>query len=286
MEDMGNLIGKGFDIWKHNIQLGLPFVFNLLASLVVLLPLIAVVLSVLGPVEDLETKTTEELLALVEDSIVLLAGAIVLAVVMLTLVSSFFTAGAIGMARQALETGKSTTAAMWSAGKRHFWNMFIVSLLIEALTLVGAVFTLPGALLLLSQYQDPDPQNLAILVGGIMLTLIYALLLSLVLAVAPYALVVDSLGPVKALKESVAFFRYNKFDVFLLWLIVLAISIGLQMIGGSYSSNVDSLSYQPLSALTGLINLLVLSPLATVWWARLYMIRNGKLSGQEVTDPW
>jgi hypothetical protein len=110
--------------------------------------------------------------------------------------------------------------------------------------------------------------------------------LSLVLAVAPYALVVDSLGPVQAIKSSVTFFRYHKFDVFLLWLIVLAISIGLQMIGGSTTTGGNSISYEPLSALTGLVNLLVLAPLSTVWWTRLYMDRNGKLPGRELNDPW
>ncbi|NPV61165.1 MAG: hypothetical protein HPY61_00775 [Methanotrichaceae archaeon] len=286
MEEMGELIGKGFETWRNNLNLCLPFVLNLLASILVLVPLAAMALTALGPIEDLEIQSPEELLNRAEESAALLAGLAILAALMLTLVSSFFTASSIGMARQALETGRSTTAVMWESGRRHLWNMFLVSVLIWALTVLGAVFMLPGAWMLYPQYQNPETQSLAVLVGGMMLTVIYALILSLVLAVAPYALVIESLGPVKSLKESMAFFRYNKFDVFLLWLIVLAISIGLQMIGGSYSASADSLSYQPLSALTGLINLLVLSPLATVWWARLYMSRKGKLSDLVVNDPW
>jgi len=43
---------------------------------------------------------------------------------------------------------------------------------------------------------------------------------------------------------------------------------------------------QPLSAITGLVNLLVLAPLSNVWWTRLYMSRTGRLKVDEVKNSW
>jgi hypothetical protein len=117
-------------------------------------------------------------------------------------------------------------------------------------------------------------------VAGILLLIIYALIVSLFLAIVPYALVVDSLGAVEAIKASIRFFRYNKFDVFILWLVILAISLGLQMVGSSVSTG-DAVNFQPLSIVMGLVNLLVLEPLSAVWWTRLYMTRTGRLAERE-----
>ena len=77
---------------------------------------------------------------------------------------------------------------------------------------------------------------MGMLVIGFLMFILYALILSLVLAMAPYALVLEGLGPVRAIRAGIDFFRYNKFDVLILWLVVAALSIALQMIGGSLST--------------------------------------------------
>jgi hypothetical protein len=286
MEDVGDIIGKGFKTWKSNLNLCVPFVLNLLFSILAVVPMIAALLAVLGSsgdLQSLESATPEELLSRVEGSLFVLAATFVLVILAMALVSAFFTSGAIGMAREALETGKSTTGAMWSAGREHILNMFIASLLMGIIVVAGAAFLLPGVIYLLPSF-DPSPETVGLLVAGIMLLIIYALIVSLFLAIAPYALVVDSLGAVDAIKASIGFFRYNKFDVSS-WLVVVAISTGLQMIGNSVSTG-DTVTFQPLSIVTGLVNLLVLAPLSTLWWTRLYMSRTGKLKEIEVKDPW
>ncbi|WP_422248493.1 hypothetical protein [Methanothrix sp.] len=48
----------------------------------------------------------------------------------------------------------------------------------------------------------------------------------------------------------------------------------------------DEVTYQPLSLIITLANLLVLAPLANLWWTRLYMIRMRMLNEEEVKDPW
>ncbi len=287
MEDVGDLIGKGFKAWKSNLNLCIPFVLNLLFSVLAVVPMVAALLAVLGSsgdLQSLESATPEELLSRVEGSLIALAATFVLVVLAIALIGAFFTSGAIGMAKEALDTGKSTTGAMWSAGRKHFWNMFIATLLMGIIVVAGTAFLLPGVIYLLPSF-DPSPETIGLLVAGIMLLIIYALLVSLLLAVAPYALVVDSIGAVDAIKASIGFFRNNKFDVLVLWLVVVAISTGLQMIGSSFSTG-DTVTFQPLSIVTGLVNLLVLAPLSTMWWTRLYMSRTGKLKEIEVKDTW
>jgi hypothetical protein len=291
MEEVGALIGKGFEIWKRNLNLCFPFLLNVVFSILVLLPLAAAFLAILGFSNDLstlestlESASPEELLSMFRDELFVLIAVFLLFILIISLISAFFTAGAIGMAKEAIETGKSTTAAMWSAGRGHFWNMFVASIIMGIIVVAGFTFLLPGIIYLLPSF-NPSPETVALLVAGIVLLIIYALIISLLLAIVPYALVVESLGAVDAIKSSIGFFRYNKFDVFILWLIIMAISIGLQMIGSSVSTG-DTLSYQPLSILTGIINLLVFAPLSTLWWTRLYMSRTGKLKDSEVTNPW
>jgi len=287
MEDVGDLIGKGFKIWKSNLNMCVPFLLNLLFSILAMVPLVAAFLAILGfsgDLQSLDSITSEELLSRLEESLFTLGIVFVLVILVMALISAFFTAGAIGMAKEALETGKSTIGAMWSAGREHFLNMFIVTLLTGIIVVAGVAFLLPGVIYLLPSF-DPSPETIGLLVAGIMLLIIYAVIVSLLLALAPYALVADSIGAVDSIKASVAFFMQNKFDVFVLWLVVVAISTGLQMIGNSVSTG-DTVTFQPLSIVTGLINLLVLLPLSTLWWTRLYMSRTGKLKEIEVKDPW
>jgi len=66
---------------------------------------------------------------------------------------------------------------------------------------------------------------------------------------------------------------------------VVALSMGLQMIGGAFSTG-EAGQGQPLSAITGMISLLVLAPLSNLWWTRLYMSRKGMLKLDEKEDLW
>jgi hypothetical protein len=287
MEEIGALIGKGFGTWRDNLNLCLPFLYSFVVSLMVIVPVLMAFALALVPLESLNSTFLEDMpnqLSNMQGALTSLALALFLLVVLLSLVSAFFTAGAIGMTRQALDKGKADTSAMLSAGKKHFGNMFLASILMGLMMMAGLIFLLPAALLLPPSLQ-PEPQAVGLLVVGLVLLILYALSMSLVLAAVPYALVVDDLDAISAIKASINFFRFNKFDVFVLWLVVVAISIGLQMIGSSLTLG-ESASLQPLSAITGLVNLLVLAPLSNVWWTRLYMSRTGRLQVDEVKNPW
>jgi hypothetical protein len=298
MEEIGELIGKGFGIWRSNLNLCIPFLLSIFISMIIFVPFLAAFFMTTMPVASMNAtllqndENMQELIAQMQgsldsletDKILPIAGLLLVLVIVLSLVNAFFTAGAIGMARQAMETGKSGTGTMWSAGKTHFLNMFLATLLMGLLTLAGLIFLLPALARGTTSLQT-DSQVIGLAAVGLLLFILYALVLSVVLVNVPYALVVQELGPMQAVLASVDFFRYNKFDVVILWLIVAALSLGLQMISGAFSTG-EQTGGAPLSALSGLLNLLVLAPLSNLWWTRLYMNRKGMLRVDEVKDSW
>ena len=307
MEEIGEMIGKGFGIWRQNLNLCIPFLLNFFVSMLVIVPFLIAVFLAATPmintnstlienstliqgsqdvqaVQDLITQMEVSLGGLGWQGILTVLFLLVGFFVILSLVEAFFLAGAIGMARQALEKGRADTGAMWSAGKRHFLSMFLYTLLAGLITMAGLVFLLPG----LEQITKPVPAvpaAMGMLIAGFLVFILYAVVLSLVLAAAPYALVLEGLGPVQAIRAGINFFRYNKFDVLILWLVVAALSITLQIIGSSISTG-NTTIYPLMSLVTGLVNLLVLVPLSNLWWTRLYMNRKGILKNYEVKDPW
>jgi hypothetical protein len=300
MEEIGELIGKGFGTWKDNLNLCLPFLLNFLVSMLVFIPFLAAFAVGFVPLTGLNATSlnatsannVQEMQDMIEQTLdgmgmqqIALALLLFLAMMMLlSLVSAFFTAGAIGMARQALETRRSDASSMWSAGKKHFKNLFFATILMGLMTLAGLVLLLPGVFLL-PHTLPPDPVALGPILVGIILFILYLLILSLMLALAPYALVLESLGAISAIRASMDFFKYNRFDVLVLWLVVLALSLVLQMISTAFSAS-EASAYPSLSLLTGLVSMLVLSPLSNLWWTRLYMSRKRMLKVDEVRDLW
>ena len=296
MESINELIGRGFSLWRDNLNLCLPHLLGFFFSLMALFAgMMAVIFSGIMPLEGLNetalqemqdvqdmevlSNQMEEYLAGLQSSDLLqMASAILAVFVLVALVDAFFAAGAIGMARQALEKGRSSTSAIWSAGRRHFLGMFLAELLMTFIILMGILLLLP---LLGSGLEKLG--SLAVALA--LIAIFYALALTIILSTMPYALVLEELSPLRALRASIDFFRYNKFDVAVLWLVVVALSLGLQMLGGAISGGQPGQG-QPLSAITGMISLLVLAPLSNLWWTRLYMSRKGMLKQDEKEDPW
>jgi len=299
MESINELIGRGFSLWRDNLNLCIPHLLGFFFSLMALFAgLMAVIFSGLLPLEGLNETALQELqyvedmeemqmlwgqmgehLAGLQSSEILqMASAILAIFILIALVEAFFAAGAIGMSRQALEKGRSSTSAIWQAGRRHFLSLFLAELLMTLIILMGMLLLLP----LLAA----GLEGLGLLAVALaLIAIFYALALTIILSTMPYALVLEHLGPLRALRASIDFFRYNKFDVAVLWLVVVALSLGLQMVGGAISDGQPGQG-QPLSAITGMITLLVLAPLSNLWWTRLYMSRKGMLKQDEKEDQW
>jgi hypothetical protein len=294
MEEIGDLIGKGFAVWRNNLNLCIPFLLSSVLSLLIMIPFFAAFLVAIVPLSGLNSSFVQQmqdqilknvaLSNMTLDMVIKVALLFFLMVILISMVNAFFTAGAIGMAGQALKKGKPDNGVMWSAGKKHFWNMLLASVLMDFIMVAGLLFFLPVVALQPKSLQA-EPQAMGLLLMGLLLFVLYALVISIILATTPYALVVEDLGPKQAVLASINFFRYNKFDVLVLWLVVMAISISLQMINGLISSE-NGIGNQTLSVVTGLVNILVLAPLSNLWWTRLYMDRKGILKVDEVKNIW
>jgi hypothetical protein len=279
-EDIGKLIGEGFGIWRRNLNLCVPFLLAIVFSLLGIVPLVAAIAFLVGSTPNLESITSpEEFISRFGAMLPGLAAAFLLFILVVYLVNSYFTAGGIAMAEQAVAEGRTSTRVMWSAGKRHFRDMFVASILMGLIMLAGLIFLLPGFLSLpLGELKNiqAHPNAIGLVALGAIFLVLYILVMSLVLATVPYALVIDVLGPIGAIKASIRFINYNKFDVFILWIIIIAISLGLQMVVSSAATAGAEAVQGALSILVSVVNVVVIAPLSNVWWTRLYMSRTGK----------
>ena len=279
-EDIGKLIGDGFGIWRRNLILCMPFLLAIAFSLLAIVSLVAAMVGLLGSIPSPGSITSPvDIVSKMGTILPDLAVALLLFILVVFLVNSFFAAAGIAMAEQAVTEGKTSTTIMWSTGRRRFWDMFVASILTGLITLAGLIFLLPGLMSLPSgawKNLSEHPNAMGPIALGALILIVYLLVSSLVLAAVPYALIVDILGPIGAIKASIRFFSYNKFDVFIMWIIVVAISIGLQMVVSSAAAAGAEASQAALSVLVSALNVVVVAPLATVWWTSLYMSRTGK----------
>lgn len=291
-EDIGTLLGKGFNSWKRNLNLAIPFVLNVL---VVILLAIAMMLALFIPIgEEIYTsysfaadptnmEDVEDIQEIVGNSIgdnlITLAAILLISALLMYLVTAFFTAGAIGMAQEAIEKGRCNTAKMWAEGKKHYLPLFIAEILMFIVILVViAALSLPFIPTLISGIETESP-SMGPMIIWIALIIIFSLLLSLAFAMVPYALVIDGMKPIAAIKEGINFFRWNKMDVFLVWLVIVAISVALGFLSALFSgSELASAIWQVLSSI---INIVVIAPLSTIWWVRLYLTRTKKIAELE-----
>ena len=290
-EDIGTLIRRGFETWKRNLNLAVPFVLTIAAivllaiimAFLILYPLFTTSPEILSAAEGVEDP--EELIDLLLDAtnIGLLAAVVLLDLLIMGLTTSFFTAGAIGMAKEATLAGRTTLKDMAASGRRHFLSLFLAEVLTTIIVFaVGVLLSLPFLSDIAAVLEENDPE-FGPFVMWIILIIIFGLLVSLLLAMIPYALVVEGLGPIGAIKAGVGFFLSNKMDVFLIWLVAMAVSVAIQVIGAPFSGSETAIGI--FSMVNGVVSVLVISPLTTVWWTRLYMTRAGKISEVEAVVP-
>lgn len=276
-EDIGKIIRNGLGTFTGNLSIIIPFILNSFMTFISAIIFFVVgIILILGPsLSSLEETSSPEQLViifiqLISQHILGIMVLVILFALVFTFFNSFFTGGTIGMARQATETGKTGLSTMIESGKKNLINLFLTQILIGLFYLAGIVFLVPGAMRAdISQLltQETADENL-LLALGFLLIRIYDIILSLVFAVARYALVIDNLGPVDSILASFRFFKEHKIDVFIIWLIsFVALEISLQV----WLLN-PALGLFVLGFIFGFI----LEPLATIWWVRLYMARTGK----------
>lgn len=284
LEDIGTIVNKGFSTWVRNLKICIPFFLESIIEGVIsagFFGIMAVLLlsSELESGVDIEALSPEELIAMfgsaLMDHIGIAVVGFLVFYILIILIQAFFRAGAIGMAKEAGENGDTVFSDMIGYGSRNIFRLFLVTVLISLLTLAGLVFVVPGALSIgdLNLFLENPESSLkaaGLLSLGLMIWVAYALLVNLILSLVPYALVIDELDPVEAVSTGLRVFMENKVAVFGIWVL----SIGLGLISGFLQQfGADSFL---ISFLASIFSLVVVLPLTTIWWTRLYLNRAGK----------
>ncbi len=278
-EDIGKILSNGIETYTKNLNLCVPFILNIFFLLVVAL-IIAVIgfLTILGSFSFNEYNDPEALalafVSTLSQHVYEFAALIIIGFLILVFIASFFTSGAIGMAREANETGKSRLSTMMEAGKKNVVNLFLAETVVQLLFFAGIVFLVPGIKSMdFSQPSENASAGLLLLIG-LLLLVIYLLTLSVVLAAFSYALVIESLGPVEGIIAGIDFFKKNMFDVVLLILVTFAVAFVFAII--DMVMNLIPVITDIWSFISLMISLCILSPIMALWWVRLYMTRTGK----------
>lgn len=288
VEDLGSILSNGFDTWKKNLSICLPFVFSLvLTSLVALILIGGVLLVTIGPVLPslmphiansgvIPPEIIQQLQPLFLQNAGMLVAAVIITIILMLLISVFFTAGAIGMAKEATETGRTNLSDMMDYGRRKFLNLLFANIIVGLIVLVGVVFLIPGVLYLLPTITSQTPFDVtnmaafALLFLGFVIMVIHMLIISIMFALPPYAVVIGDLRAVEGVKKGFKFFMAHKLDVFLLWLVVGVIAVVASII----LSNIPYIG----QLISMVVSVIVIQPLSVIWWSRLY------LSGIEPTE--
>jgi len=288
VEDIGTLVRKGFGTWTGNLNLCVPFILKIVASVIffmfsmILFTILFIVPAMSGTI-DSASMTQDEMLDLMysvfyEHILVIAIFSIVLFAIYM-IIDSFIMAGAIGMAKEALEKGHTSISTMFTTGKRNYLNLFFVNALIVLLILAGVIFLVPGLLsiddinILLSN-SDMATASLSLLALGVFLWVFYIIIISLLFFLVNYVLVADELDPITAIETGVSIVLSNKLASIGLWLVVMGISFVLGFIG-QITSYVEILS-QLWSLFDLLLSTIVIQPLITVWLTRFYLDRTEK----------
>ncbi len=245
VECLENILRKGFDLWEKNIYIAMPFIFNLIASLMLLIVFIGSLFIFLSIPITLDIQKIIDSVSILPDSMTYVHALIIslfFIVFMLLnlLINAFFSAGAIGMAKEAIESIESIDSSashlddVIKHGNKNFGNMikyankkvidlFLANLIITAFILL-ILFIFVGIPLIVSiglYYMSPDAAPLfnMFLSGvydlGAMCVALLLITILILFTVTPYAIVISDVGALEGLKKGYGFFMDHKLAVLL-----------------------------------------------------------------------
>ena len=213
----------------------------------------------------------------------------------MTILSSYVSAGTIGMVKESVLTGRTKFKDLFTYGNKFTIRFFFASFLMSFLELVMILFWLPTIYIFInSEYTVlsfietllMDPETLIPLLTaltipiliGCLLTIIYSVVIYFAFYFVTYALVVDDLSVITSFKKSYALLRQHPFSIVFFILIIYAIT-------SVFSSIISMISLMPLMPLDPIISTIILllllaftfvaTPIYTVaifvWATRFYM---------------
>ncbi len=290
MEDISEVVGRGFSVWKSNLHLALPFVLRAASQLAFFLAIAAAVALVIGfdTLREIFSRYFELAGGDAEAALRNLAGlaglvrpylpvfilASALAVLGGLLIQVFFDAGAVGMARRVLEEGRGSLEDVLETGKRRFLDLLLANILL--VIGVGVLTFLLGLLWLLVIFilKSISGGLMAVfMIMGVVFLIVYFVLVSLAVIPVKFAVVIDDLGPFEGVMSGLRFFWAHKLDVFLIWLLVFLVGVAFSI----FTFIFELLGVELAGMVIGvLVSILVIEPLSVVWWTRLYLTRTGR----------
>ena len=304
MVEIGKVLEEGFNIWKRNLNICMPFVFSTLLSFIFVIFTFGAALLVATPSlfrileklpqdsqfpqahtpTPLPTEVVSQIISeFARNWFILLVAGIISAIILL-FINAYFVAGAIGMAKEAHLRGETSLSDMIYYGSKKFLSLLGADIIVGLISLLGVIFLLPSVVFILPYlpYLPPSPGEtvppeliltfLALLFIGIILFVIYTLIISIIFALTRYAVVIEDLRAVEGVKTAFKRFLENKLDVFLMWLIVSIIGGGISIAANFFGNLINLLSGVPVGSLIGIIvSLIVVQPLTVVWWSGFYL---------------
>ncbi len=279
--DIGEVLNSGFQLWKSNLILAVPFILGTLISSVVAIIIIVPTMmamflpyirqTLMNPTVTQPQAITQQILTTFVQNIWLFLALIIIIAIIDGFIISYFYAGAIGMAKEAIRTGRTNLQHMMSHGRKKFISYFGASILTGLVLLVGILFLIPGFLNIIANANvltletatsAQIAQTMVPLILGSLAFLVYALPMSIVLFLVSYAVVLDDVGSFEGFRRGIRMFMRNKGSTFILWLLIFAGALILgflsiiPFIGGIFML---------------LLMLLVYLPLITLWSSKLYL---------------
>jgi hypothetical protein len=206
-EELGTLLKRGYGTWTRNMIIAVPFILDLMATII--FSLFALTLFVMVFVmPEIASSTVadnvppevylEILGSLLKENLLLFIAGTLFLLILFLLIGSFFEAGAIGMCHLALLSGDTSFGQMWSSARHHVLKLLLAKTLVALIIMAGVVFLIPGVLSageLEALATDPTSTG-SILIGfGALAWFLYALVAGILLFFVEYALVVDDLDP-------------------------------------------------------------------------------------------
>ena len=302
-ETLEKIITKGFNTWIKNLHICIPLVLNYVVILLIeIFAFFIVIIGILGisiNVEMLSTSSDELIeliLSSVDENLVFIAILAILYTIITMLVSSYFSAGAIGMCQSAISRGDTTIGDMTSAGNKNFIHVFLANVLIGLMVMAGIVFLVPGGLLLGANIDTSGAGQLGLgfllFMLGLFIWVIYIIIISVFFSMVLYAIVVERIGVLEGIYKGYEFFMDNKLSVIFIWLISITISFfigSIFFVIGQILNLTGIIGLNMVWSLgSPLIILTTIQPLIMVWWTRLYMVKTGKSPYIDdlLSDPW
>jgi hypothetical protein len=274
--NFGENFKGGYHTWRKNLILCVPFILGMIiAAVIAMAIMLPVMFSMILPLTEQKitnpTEAFQQFSTMFSDNIITFIALMIIVVVATSLIMAFFTAGAIGMAKEALLTGKATIAHMFEYGKRKYLSLFGANLLVALIIMIGFLALIPGFMAMFSNMQSaisetPNPDFIFgtfTLIVGYLFALPYWLIMSIVLALVPYAVVLDNTKAIGGFKQGIkVFFHHNIMNVFVTWLLIMLIIFASIL-----------LVFIPIIGvfIMLLLLILVIIPLVTVWWVKLYL---------------